>query len=197
MLFGVASIAALLGAPAMTLGHGGAFLVIEPSTFSPGGEASIRGAGFGVAEIVVLVLVGPGGELVLESVEADGEGAFAAVIRMPAMLEAGAYRLEARGADDVETIEVTIAPPVVEGDGDGDGRRDEEEPLLAPISPLPAANQNRAPRPSSSAGQVSGAATRTPDAPLLGALAGVLALVAVAGGVVGLIGARRRRRIRR
>lgn len=178
-----------LMAAATVVAHGAAYLVVEPTTISPGGEGAVRGAGFGPGNIVALVLVTPSGEVPLGSVEADGEGSFSTVIRVPTDTAEETVRLEARSPDHMESAEVTIAG--APADGGGDGRREEEEPLLAPISFVPAQGARAVPRESSAQTGPASPAGAPNLAPLLGVATAVL-LVTTAGGIV----ARRRRRRR-
>lgn len=176
-------------AAAAVVGHGAPYLVVEPTTISPGGEVEVRGAGFGPGDIVALVLVTPSGEVPLGSVEADGEGSFSTVIRVPTGAAVETVRLEARSADHMEGAEVMIAG--APADGGADGRRDEEEPLLAPFSFLPAHGASAVPRESPAQTGPASPAGVPNLAPLLGVGTAVL-LVAAAGGIV----ARRRGRRR-
>lgn len=116
---------------------------ISKERLPPGEVIDVRGVSFDMDETVTLTLLGSGVEIPMGEVMSDGEGEFLQILVLPANLVEGTYYFRAA------TIHHwVISPPLtVWGtaavEGGGQGLRDEDDGLLAPMptalaaAPLP------------------------------------------------------------
>jgi hypothetical protein len=152
-----ASAAALIFASGV-LAHGGeTSFIVEPTMVPPGGGVAVR-ADLIVPGPVLLTLIGTDGSRVAAGViEQTDQGHFEVMIMIPADLPAGHWTLlaEADGATiGSATLEVAGAPVGVEEGGQGP--RDEDDSLLAPLPSGWQASRSNPPAVTSSApGRVS------------------------------------------
>lgn len=130
----VATAAALLFSGSVVAHSGDAFLVVEPTLVAPGGGVSVR-ADLLTSGPVRLSLAGIDGSVrELGVVEETEEGHFEVLLQVPVDLPAGEWTLRAH-ADGAEVASATleVAGIPLGGEEDGDGGRDEEDPLLVPL----------------------------------------------------------------
>lgn len=108
-------------------------LEISAERVNPGGVVDLRGVGFDYEEAVTLYLERPGIVVQLGNVSADTEGIFLHIAILPVDLPEGVYNV--RGVTehhDVLSPALTVqGPAIVEGGGQGE--RDEDDGLLAPM----------------------------------------------------------------
>lgn len=114
---------------------------ISVERLNPGGVVNVRGVSFGMDDTVTLTLLGTGVEIRLGEIIADGEGEFLQIVVLPTDLVEGIYYIRA-----TTSHHWVISPPltiwgaaVVEGGGQGP--RDEDDSLLAPMPTYPPAAQ--------------------------------------------------------
>jgi hypothetical protein len=114
---------------------------ISKERLNPGEVIDVRGVSFDMDEPVTLTLLGPGVEIPMGESLSDGEGDFLQILVLPADLAEGTYYIRA-----TTNHHWVISPPLtVWGtaavDGGGQGLRDEDDGLLAPMptaaAPLP------------------------------------------------------------
>lgn len=130
----VATAAALLLSGPVLAHSGETFFVAEPAVVAPGAGVAVR-ADLPTSGPVRLSIVGVDGSVrELGVVEETDEGHFEILLEIPADLPTGRWALRAH-ADGAEvastTIDVAGAP--IAGEDDGEGGRDEEDPLLVPL----------------------------------------------------------------
>lgn len=114
-------------------------LEISVERINPGGVLELRGVDFEREELVTLILVSGNSAIPLGEVAADIEGLFLQVVTVPVELPKGVYRFLAITDDhNVTSPELVLqGPPVLaEGEG-GQGARDEDDALLAPMPTYP------------------------------------------------------------
>ena len=111
-------------------------LEINQERLNPGGIVDVRGVSFGMEESVTLTLIGSSAEIPLGEMLSDAEGEFLHIAVLPVDLAEGTYYF--RG---VASHHFVLSPPltvwgtaVVEGGGQGE--RDEDDGLLAPMPTL-------------------------------------------------------------
>jgi len=117
------------------LAHGGEpRLEISVERTNPGGAVDVRGVEFESEELITLALTGDGFEFPLGEIVADTEGIFLQTVTIPADLAEGAYSFRAV-TDDHEIISpaLTVIGAAISEDGGGQGLRDEDDGLLAPM----------------------------------------------------------------
>lgn len=112
---------------------------ISKESLNPGGIVDVRGVSFGMEESVSLTLIGPTVEIPLGEILSDAEGEFLHIAVLPADLVEGAYYFRA-----VTSHHYVLSPPLtVWGtafmEGGGQGERDEDDGLLAPMPTFPPA----------------------------------------------------------
>ena len=132
-------------------------LEISAERMNPGGVLDIRGVEFDYEELVTLYMERQGIVVSLGEVNADLEGIFIHTIVLPSDLPAGEYTI--RGVTehhDVLSPIFSVQGPVIVGQGGGQGEREDEDGLLAPMptyapvissSPLPQTDSLEAPVP--------------------------------------------------
>ncbi len=113
----------------------------------PGEVEDVRGVSFGMEETVTLTLIGPGTEVALGELVSDAEGGFLHIVELPADLAEGTYYFRA-----VTSHHYVLSPPLtVWGtafmEGGGQGPRDEDDGLLAPMPTYPPSAQSAATAP--------------------------------------------------
>ncbi len=130
----VATAAALLFSGSV-LAHGGeTFFAAEPALVAPGGGVAVR-ADLLTSGPVRLSLAGMDGSVVeLGIVEETVEGHFEVLLQIPVDLPTGQWTLRAL-ADGAEIASTTlqVAGTPLGGEEEGEGGRDEEDPLLVPL----------------------------------------------------------------
>jgi len=109
---------------------------ISLERMNPGGVVDIRGVSFGMDDIVSLSLIGTDVDITLGEVTANAEGDFTYIAVLPVELVEGAYYFRA-----VTSHHYVLSPPLtVWGtafiEGGGQGLRDEDDGLLAPMPTL-------------------------------------------------------------
>jgi hypothetical protein len=173
----VATAAALLFSGSVLAHSGETFFVAEPALVAPGSAVAVR-ADLLTTGPVRLSLAGIDGSVrELGVIEETDEGHFEMLLEIPADLPVGRWALRAH-ADGAEvastTIEVTGAP--IDGGDDGEGGRDEEDPLLVPLPSGWQASRSGPPV----AAPVTGGEQRPVDlVPFVALAAAVIALVAL------------------
>ena len=124
-------------------------LEISADRVNPGGVIEVRGVDFEFEEQVTLALVGTEIEIPLGEITADTDGIFLQIVTLPIDLKEGAYHFQAV-TDDHEVLSPSF---IVQGsaisgeEGGGQGLRDEEDSLLAPM-PTPGSVASPTPVPS-------------------------------------------------
>jgi len=109
-------------------------LEINLDRLNPGGVLEIRGVDFEFEEVVSLALVGEAVELDLGTLTADAEGVFSYILTLPVDLADGIYIIRARTDDhEIFSPAITVFGPPILLDEAGQGQRDEEDSLLAPM----------------------------------------------------------------
>jgi hypothetical protein len=102
----------------------------------PGEVVDLRGVAFGMEDSVALALIGSDVELSLGEVVANGEGEFIYIVVLPTDLTAGEYYFRATTSHHwVLSPPLTVWGTAIE-EGGGQGPRDEEDGLLAPMPTL-------------------------------------------------------------
>ena len=116
-------------------------LEINQDRLNPGGIVDVRGVSFGMEESVTLTLISSNAEIPLGEMLANAEGEFKYIAVLPSDLVEGTYYF--RG---VTSHHFVLSPPltvwgVAIAVGGGQGERDEDDGLLAPMPTLaPAAS---------------------------------------------------------
>lgn len=112
---------------------------ISMERLHPGEVVDVRGVSFGMDDVVTLSLIGSAVDVSLGDVLANGEGDFTYIAVLPSDLGEGTYYFRA-----VTSHHYVLSPPLtVWGtafmEGGGQGLRDEDDGLLAPIPTFPPA----------------------------------------------------------
>ena len=112
-------------------------LEISLERINPGGVLDLRGVGFDYEEAVTLHLERPGIVVQLGEVAADTDGIFIHIVTLPVDLPEGTYTVRGLTTHhDVLSPVLTVqGPAIVEGGGQGE--RDEDDGLLAPMPTYP------------------------------------------------------------
>jgi hypothetical protein len=109
-------------------------LEISVTGTSPGGVVDIRGVDFDYEETVKLYLINSEINTDLGEAVADVEGVFLHTFVLPVDLPDGVYRIRAETQHhEVLSPEFSVQGPAILGEGGGQGARDEDDPLLAPM----------------------------------------------------------------
>ena len=109
-------------------------LEISSERMNPGGVLDIRGVEFDYEEVIALYLERQGLVIELGQIVADLEGIFIHTIVLPPDLPIGTYTI--RGVTehhDVLSPVLTVQGPAILSEGGGQGERDEDDGLLAPM----------------------------------------------------------------
>ena len=109
-------------------------LEISSERMNPGGVLDIRGVEFDYEELVTLYMERQGIVVSLGEINANLEGIFIQTIVLPSDLPAGEYTI--RGVTehhDILSPVFTVQGPAVSSEGSGQGPRDENDGLLAPM----------------------------------------------------------------
>lgn len=112
-------------------------LEISAERMNPGGVLDIRGVEFDYEELVTLYMERQGIVVSLGEINADLEGIFIRTIVLPADLPAGEYAI--RGVTehhDVLSPTFTVQGSPISNEGGGQGERDDDDGLLAPMPTL-------------------------------------------------------------
>jgi hypothetical protein len=109
-------------------------LEISADRMNPGGVVDVRGVGFDYEEFVTLYLERPGIVIQLDEIVTDLEGVFLHIVVLPTDLPEGIYNVRAV-TDHHEALSpaLTVQGPPILDEGGGQGARDEDDPLLAPM----------------------------------------------------------------
>jgi hypothetical protein len=114
-------------------------LEISAERLNPGGTLELRGVDFEPEESVALTLSGQDVSVVLAPTVADVDGIFVYLVALPIDLAAGTYVvLAVSGDDSVSSPPFFVSGEPVPSEDDG-GRREQAEPLLAPLAEFPQA----------------------------------------------------------
>lgn len=135
---------------------------ISVERLNPGGVVNVRGVSFGMDDVVTLTLLGSNVETPLGEVTADGEGEFLQIVVLPTDLTEGIYYIRA-----TTSHHQVISPPLtVWGmamvEGGGQGERDEDDGLLAPM-PTYAPGVSSTAMPQAAANEAVAESNRTPN----------------------------------
>ena len=112
---------------------------IGSDQITPGGVIEVRGVDFERDKLVTLMLVSGNSAIPLGEITADVEGIFLHIVTVPVDLPEGTYNFLAITDDHNVTspdLIVQGAPVLTEGEG-GQGPRDEDDALLAPMPTYP------------------------------------------------------------
>lgn len=124
-------------------------LEISAERINPGGVLDIRGVEFDYEELVTLYLERQGIVVSLGEINADLEGIFIHTFVLPSDLPAGEYVI--RGVTehhDVLSPIFNVQGPTVPGEGGGQGEREEDDGLLAPMPSIaPGVSSTSLPQP--------------------------------------------------
>ena len=99
----------------------------------PGEVVDVRGVSFGMDDSVTLTLIGSGVDVSFGEIIASGEGEFTYIAVLPSALAEGTYYFRA-----VTSHHYVLSPPltvwgIAYEEGGGQGDRDEDDGLLAPM----------------------------------------------------------------
>ena len=110
-------------------------LEISSDRMNPGGVVDVRGVDFEREEAITLMLVNAQTAIPLGEIFADVEGVFLQTVVLPVELAEGTYNFLAITEDhNITSPDLTVQGPAVVADGEGgQGLRDEDDPLLAPM----------------------------------------------------------------
>jgi len=110
-------------------------LEITPERVNPGGVVDVRGVDFEREESVTLLLVNGGTAIPFGEIAADVDGVFLQSVIVPVDLPEGTYNFLAITDDhNVTSPDFLVqGPPIFADGGGGQGLRDEDDPLLAPM----------------------------------------------------------------
>jgi len=111
-------------------------LEINVERLNPGGIVDVRGVSFGMEESVTLTLISSSAEIPLGEMPSDAEGEFLHIAVLPSDLAEGTYYF--RG---VTSHHFVLSPPLTVwgtavAEGGGQGLRDDDDGLLAPMPTL-------------------------------------------------------------
>ena len=120
-------------------------LEISIDRLNPGGVLDVRGVAFDYEEVVTLVLMSSQAQISLGEIVANLDGEFNHIVTLPTDLTEGTYYIRGTTAHHW-----TISPPLTVwgtalGEGGGQGERDEDDGLLAPMPTYPPAAAVTAP----------------------------------------------------
>ena len=106
---------------------------ISVERINPGGVVDVRGVAFDYEEFVILYLERPGIVVQLGETNADLEGIFLYTAVLPVDLPQGVYNIRATTSHhDILSPALTVQGQAI-SEGGGQGGRDEDDPLLAPM----------------------------------------------------------------
>jgi len=110
-------------------------LEISPERINPGGVVDVRGVDFEREESVTLLLVNGQTAIPFGEIVADVDGVFLQSVIVPVDLPQGTYNFLAITDDhNVTSPDFLVqGPPILTDGGGGQGLRDEDDPLLAPM----------------------------------------------------------------
>jgi len=109
-------------------------LEISVERMSPGGVVDVRGVEFDYEQSVTLYLERTGIVVQLGEVVTDLEGVFVYIAVLPVDLPEGVYNIRAvTSHHDVLSPALTVQGSPILGEGGGQGERDEDDGLLAPM----------------------------------------------------------------
>ena len=109
-------------------------LEISPEFVNPGGAVDVRGVDFEPEESITLMLINPQTAIPLGGIIADVEGVFLITVPLPVDLTEGTYTFLAITDDhNITSPELTVQGSPIYGGESGQGLRDEDDPLLAPM----------------------------------------------------------------
>jgi len=110
-------------------------LEISVDRMNPGGVVDVRGVDFEFEEVITLMLVSSQTAIPFGEIVADTEGVFLQTIILPVDLAEGTYNFLAITDDhNITSPDLTVQGPAVVAEGEGgQGLRDDDDPLLAPM----------------------------------------------------------------
>jgi hypothetical protein len=114
--------------------HGGEpRLEISAERLNPGAVLDVRGVEFGYDDVVTLALIGSEAEIALGEITANAEGEFKKIVVLPYDLVEGTYYFRGTTTHHwVMSPPFTVWGTAIE-EGGGQGPRDEDDGLLAPM----------------------------------------------------------------
>ena len=114
-------------------------LEISVDRINPGGVIDVRGVDFEREEAITLMLVNAQSAIPLGEIIADVEGVFLQTVVLPVELAEGTYNFLAITDDhNITSPDLTVQGSAITASGEGEeGRRDEEDPLLAAVPTYP------------------------------------------------------------
>ena len=114
-------------------------LEISADRMNPGGVIEVRGVDFEREELITLMLVGSKTAIPIGEIVADVDGIFLQVVILPVDLAEGTYNFLAITDDhNITSPNLTIqGSAIMNEEGGGQGLRDEDDPLLAPMPTFP------------------------------------------------------------
>ena len=134
-MIGILCLSLAIFIPTTALAHGDSpRLEISVERINPGGVVEVRGVDFEPEEQISFALIGTDVEIPLGEIIADTDGIFLQIVTLPSELKEGAYYFRAV-TDDHQVISPTLTvfgAAILEGEG-GQGPREEEDGLLAPM----------------------------------------------------------------
>ena len=109
-------------------------LEISVERVNPGGIVDVRGVEFDYEQLVKLYLERPGILVQLGEVNADLEGVFLHILVLPVDIPDGVYNIRAvTDHHDILSPALTVQGQPVSSEGGGQGERDDDDGLLAPM----------------------------------------------------------------
>jgi hypothetical protein len=110
-------------------------LEITPERVNPGGVVDVRGVAFEREESINLMLVNGQSAIPFGEIVADSDGMFLQSLIVPVDLPEGTYNFLAITDDhNITSPDLVVkGPPITTAEGGGQGLRDEDDPLLAPM----------------------------------------------------------------
>ena len=111
---------------------------ISSERITPGGVIEVRGVDFEREELVTLMLISGDTAIPFGEVTADLEGIFLQIVTVPVDLPEGRYNFLAITDDhNVTSPDLVVQGSPILDEGGGQGPRDEDDPLLAPMPTYP------------------------------------------------------------
>lgn len=134
-LLGIFIFIFVMGFAHPALAHGGEpRLEINVERINPGGTVDVRGVEFDYEQTVALYLERTGIVVQLGEAVTDPEGVFLHIVVVPADLPQGVYYVRAvTSHHDVLSPALTVQGSPILEEGGGQGERDEDDGLLAPM----------------------------------------------------------------
>ncbi len=152
-------------------------LEINMERLNPGGVVEVRGVDFEFEELISLSLIGQEVEIPLGEITVDTEGVFNQIITLPVDLSEGSYNFRVT-TDDHEVISpplVVWGSPILSAE-EGEGAREEEDGLLAPMPTILVSEAM--PAPPQSSGQLTAVSSENSRLVIVLTTLGILGILA-------------------